>query len=59
MEEIKSINSFVIRCSCINVNETTGKKIWRIKIKNVHGEEEVSVQSLEEMVFYMKRILGE
>ncbi len=59
MEDVQSINSFVIRCSCIDVHESTGRKIWRIKIKNVQGEEEISVQSFEDMVVYMKRVLGE
>jgi hypothetical protein len=59
MEEIQQITSFVVRCSCIEVHESTGKKLWRIKIKHVQGEEEISVQNLDDMMMYMKRVLGE
>ncbi|MFD1739156.1 hypothetical protein ACFSCX_21835 [Bacillus salitolerans] len=59
MEEAHPITSFVVRCTCINVQEETGKKLWRIKVKHVQGEEEISVQSMEDMVMYMKRVLGE
>ncbi|WP_456275934.1 hypothetical protein [Bacillus sp. AK128] len=59
MEDVQQITSFVIRCNCIEVQELTGKKLWRIKIKHVQGEEEISVQSLDDMLMYMKRVLGE
>jgi hypothetical protein len=59
MEDLQQITSFVIRCSCIEVQEITGKKLWRIKIKHVQGEEEISVQNLDDMLTYMKRVLGE
>ncbi|WP_246938678.1 hypothetical protein [Bacillus pinisoli] len=59
MDDTQQISSFVIRCNCIEVQEVTGKKLWRIKIKHVQGEEEISVQSLEDMLIYMKRVLGE
>lgn len=59
MDDNQQITSFVVRCSLIDVLETTGKKLWRIKIRHVQGEEEISVQSLDDMMLYMKRVLGE
>jgi hypothetical protein len=60
MEDIlQSITSFVIRFNCIDVQEVTGEKVWRIKVKHVQGEEEISVQNFDDMVLYMKRVLGE
>ncbi|MBM6617150.1 hypothetical protein [Bacillus suaedaesalsae] len=58
-DTFQPITSFVIRCTCVDVQEITGEKVWRIKVKHVQGEEEIAVQSLDDMMVYMKRVLGE
>jgi hypothetical protein len=59
MEEIQQITSFVIRFNCVDLQKDTHKKQWRIKIRHVQGEEEISVKSFDDMLIYMKRVLGE
>jgi hypothetical protein len=56
---LQSITSFVIRFNCVDVQDVSGERVWRIKVRHVQGEEEISVQNFEDLVLYMKRVLGE
>ncbi|QOR67477.1 hypothetical protein IM538_04875 [Cytobacillus suaedae] len=58
-ENSQLISSFVVRCNLVDIDETSGKKQWRIKVSHVQGEEEVAVKNMDEAVSFMKQVIGE
>ncbi|WP_456272337.1 hypothetical protein [Bacillus sp. AK031] len=49
------ITSFIVRC---HVMESQEKKDYRIKLTHVQGESELSFDSFEEAMDYMKRTVN-
>ncbi|MEH7381659.1 hypothetical protein V7138_14450 [Bacillus sp. JJ1533] len=59
MNDNQPITSFVVRCALVDVDNTTMKKQWRIKVSHVQGEDEVVVTDLDDAVQFMKRVIEE
>lgn len=56
--EHNKIASFIIRISLANLDDSSSKGIWRIKVTYVQQESETVFQSMDEAVDYMKSITG-
>ena len=49
------ITSFIVRCHVIESRQEGGEKGFRIKLTHVQGENELSFDSFEEAMNYMKQ----
>ena len=49
------ITSFIVRCHVIEYHHEGGKRDYRIKLTHVQGENELSFDSFEEAMDYMKQ----
>ena len=56
--EHNKIASFIIRISLANLEDSSSKGMWRIKVTYVQQESETLFQTIDDAVDYMKSITG-
>lgn len=57
--ENKQIASFVIRFHLADIEESTNKKRWRIKVTHVQEDKETLFETIEEAMLYMKMLIDD
>lgn len=57
--EPTQVASFIIRFQLTDVDKSTNKKSWRIKVTHVQEDDETFFESIEDVTIFMKKIVGE